>query len=330
MRVETTTTSAAESTSTVSVKTRVMWFLKTPSFIVVVLLLVLARILYPGFYDWTNVTNIVGQNAGLILVAVGMTYVVITGAFDLSVGAILGLGAIAYARVDGILVAILAVVLCAVLGSLVGTANGTLVTRFRINPFVATLGTATITVGVATVLAGQQALLVTSPAFEWIGRSRYLGLTPASWFALVAFVVGGLILAKTVYGRNLYAIGGNPEAARISGISVGLHRASVFVIVGCLSGLAGAALAAQVGTAQANFGASMALDAIAVVVIGGTSLMGGEGSVWRTGIGIIILAVLNNIFQSLAFEPAIQQIIKGVIVLSAVGFDAWYVNRRQG
>ncbi len=304
--------------------------LKSPSFIVVVLLLIFARVLYPGFYEWTNISNILAQNAGLILVSVGMTYVIITGAFDLSVGAILGLGAIAYARVDGILIAVLAVVLCAVLGSAVGTANGVLVTRFRINPFVATLGTATITVGLATILAGQQALLVNSESFEWIGRTRLLGLTPSAWFALTVFIVGGIVLGKTVYGRNLYAIGGNSEAARISGIPVGVLRASVFVLVGCLSGLAGAALAAQVGTAQSNFGASMALDAIAVVVIGGTSLLGGEGSVWRTGIGIVILAVLNNIFQSLAFEPAIQQVIKGCIVLAAVGFDAWYVAKRQG
>lgn len=308
---------------------RIGWLVRYPSTVVVVGMLILARVVYEGFYDWNNIANLLAQNAGLALVSVGMTYVIITGAFDLSVGAILGAGAVIFARLDVQASVLVAVPVCALFGATAGAGNGLLVTRLRINPFVATLGTASVITGLATLLAGKQALLVNSDAFQALGTARILSLTPPVWIAFAVTIVAAVVLARTVYGRNLYAIGGNEEAARIAGIRVGLHRASVFVIVGCLSAIAGLALAAQVGTAQANFGVSMALDAIAVVVIGGTSLRGGEGAIWRSVVGLAILAILNNIFQSLAFEPAIQQIIKGAIVIGAVGFDAWIAARKE-
>ncbi|GAA2591648.1 ABC transporter permease [Dactylosporangium fulvum] len=291
-------------------------------------LAIAARIAYDGFLDPQNLRNILSQNAPLALIAIGMTFVMITGSFDLSVGSIFAAGAVVFASFDGKLSADLALLIAVAAGAAAGLLNGILITKVNINAFVATLGTAAAITGAATIYSGQQALLIKSMSFGVVGSNLIAGIPIPVWIALVAFVVAGFLLSRTVYGRAVYAVGGNDEAARLSGMRVGLIRASTFVMVGALSGLAGVLLASQIGTAQPDFGASMALDAIAVVIIGGTSLLGGEGSIGRTFTGLLILAIINNLFQSLAFDPALQQMIKGFIVVAAVGLDSWARSRR--
>jgi ribose transport system permease protein len=294
---------------------------------VVLALAIAARVAYDGFLDPQNLRNIMSQNAPLALIAIGMTFVMITGAFDLSVGSIFAAGAVVFASLDGAAPAELAVLIAVGVGTATGLVNGLLVTKLNINAFVATLGTASAITGAATIYSGQ-ALLISSASFGVVGSNLIAGIPIPVWIALIAFAISGLVLARTVYGRAVYAVGGNNEAARLAGIRVDLVRASTFVVVGALSGLAGVLLASQIGTAQPNFGASMALDAIAVVIIGGTSLLGGEGSIGRTFTGLLILAIINNLFQSLAFDPALQQMIKGFIVVAAVGLDSWARSRR--
>jgi ribose transport system permease protein len=295
---------------------------------VVLILAVAASLIYDGFLDGQNLRNLLAQNAPLALVAIGMTFVMITGGFDLSVGAIFAAGAVVFVSLDGQTSSDVALVVAVLAGAVAGLLNGVLVTTFRINAFVATLGTASIVTGAVTIYSGKQALLIESETFGVIGSNEIMGFPIPVWIAVIAFLIGGLLLAKTVYGRSVYAVGGNDEAARLSGMRVDLVRASTFVMVGALAALAGVLLASQVGTAQPTFGASMALDAIAVVIIGGTSLLGGEGSIMRTVTGLLILAIINNLFQSLAFDPALQQIIKGAIVVTAVGLDSWARGRR--
>jgi ribose transport system permease protein len=319
----------AQGFSVPSIPVRVLRASKSyPMVGVVVILAIAASFIYDGFLTTDNLRNMLSQNAPLALVAIGMTFVMITGGFDLSVGAIFAAGAVVFASLDGKTSADVALLLAVLAGTGAGLVNGLLVTKFRINAFVATLGTASMVTGAATLYSGKQALLIQSDSFGVVGSNDIAGIPIPVWIAAIAFLIGGLLLAKTVYGRSVYAVGGNDEAARLSGIRVDVIRASTFVMVGALAGLAGVLLASQVGTAQPTFGASMALDAIAVVIIGGTSLLGGEGSMLRTLTGLLILAIINNLFQSLAFDPAVQQIIKGGIVVAAVGLDSWARGRR--
>jgi ribose transport system permease protein len=144
---------------------------------------------------------------------------------------------------------------------------------------------------------------------------------------LIVFLVGGVILAKSVYGRSIFAIGGNNEAARLSGMRVDLLRASTYVLTAVCSGIGGMILASRLGVGQADMGGSIALDAIAIVVIGGTSLLGGEGAMWRTAVGLLTIATLTNVFDSLAISTNYQLVVKGCIVVGAVALDLFARSR---
>jgi ribose transport system permease protein len=299
-----------------------------PMIWVLAALMVVTTILYPGFWTLTNITNLMSQNTGLVLAAIGMTFVIIAGGFDLSVGASFAAGAVVYVSMDGVTPAWTAVIISVMVGLAFGVINGTLVNALHINPFVATLGTSSIFIGALTLYAGANVKFSVSQEYGFLGSYR-LGNIPLSNIAIVViFIIAAIILAKTTYGRSVYAVGGNSEAARLSGIRVGLVSGSTFVLLGGLAALGGVFVASQLGTAQPNFVGNMTLDAIAVVIIGGTTLLGGEGAMWRTAVGFAILAVLNNLFSSLNFEPALQQIFKGTIVVAAVAVDVWTRRRR--
>lgn len=296
---------------------------------ILVLIAVVATVLNHGFWDRQNLENLLSQNAPLALAAIGMTFVIISGGFDLSVGSILALGAVLYASLDGDTNVVLALAASLGVGVVAGALNGLLVAGLGINAFVATLGTASLLTGAASVYTSSEAQLINSDSFYVIGSDSLLGMPIPVWIAAAIFLVGGGVLAKATFGRSVYAIGGNEEAARLCGLRINLVRAATFVIAGGLSALAGVIVASQVGTAQPNFGATLALDAIAVVIIGGTSLFGGEGAIWRTAVGLLILATINNIFQTRALDPSLQLMIKGAIVIGAVGVDARLRARRN-
>ena len=207
--------------------------------------------------------------------------------------------------------------------------NGLLVNFFRINPFVATLGTSSVFIGLMTLYAGANARFSSSDEYGFAGSFKWNDLIPlSSLIGAAIFVIAAVVLAKTTYGRSVYAVGGNKEAARLSGIRVGLISATTFVLIGGLAALGGVFTASQLGSAVPNFVGNMTLDAIAVVIIGGTSLIGGEGAMWRTGVGVAILAIVNNLFSAMNLAPALQLVFKGVIVIVAVGADV-YIRRRE-
>ena len=296
---------------------------------VLIALLVLTTILYPGFWGLTNLTNILTQNTGLILASIGMTFVIIARGFDLSVGAIFAAGAVFYVSMDGVMPVFPAVILSVLVGVLFGAINGVLINAVQINPFVATLGTSSAFIGLMTLYAGASVKFSVSEEYSFLGAFKFGDVIPLSNVVVtVLFIIAGIILAKTTHGRSIYAIGGNPEAARLSGIRVGLASTSTFIIIGALAALGGVFTASHLGTAQPNFVGNMTLDAIAVVIIGGTSLIGGEGSMWRTAVGCAILMIVNNVFSSLNLEPALQLVFKGTIVVVAVAVDVW-TRRRQ-
>jgi ribose transport system permease protein len=213
-------------------------------------------------------------------------------------------------------------------GLLAGLCNGLIVTKLRVNPFVATLGTMSAFAGLALIYSKSQPIIVTDEAFTVLGRGYYFGVPIAIWI-LLAFLIGGeVVLSKTVYGRQLYAIGGNDEAARLAGLRTELLRASTYVVCSGCSVIAGMIIASRLALGQADIGATMALDSIAVVVIGGTSLLGGEGAIWQTAIGLLIVSALKNVLDSLAVDTNYQLLIKGIIVIVAVAIDAKVSTRR--
>lgn len=217
----------------------------------------------------------------------------------------------------------LAFILMIPIGVVLGLGNGFVITRLKVNAFVATLGSASIFSGIAYLVNSSGAVTVASGSFTYLGTAKWLGLPAMVWILAAAFLLAGLILSRTVYGRTVYIVGGNPEAARLSGIRVSLIQASTYVLTAVASVIAGMLLASQTGVGQANVGTDITLNAIAIVIIGGTSLRGGQGSVARTLIGLLIIASIDNVFNSLAITTAIQSIATGAIVILAVALDAW-------
>jgi ribose transport system permease protein len=216
-----------------------------------------------------------------------------------------------------------------VLGTVCGVINGAVVAYMRINPFIATLGSASIFSGLAFVYSNSTPQTPDNPNFMILGQGVWGPLPISVWLLIVTVLIGGFVLAKTVYGQSLYAIGGNETAARLSGLRVGLIRGSTFALVGMLAALAGMIEASRLAVGQADIGGTIPLDAIAVVIIGGTSLLGGEGAVWRSVVGLLILGSITNLFYSLAVDPNIQLVAKGAIVIGAVGLDVWSRARRR-
>lgn len=292
-------------------------------------LVAVSQALYPRFLDPQNIKNILSQNAPLGIIAAGMTLVMITRGFDLSVGAVYAAGATLFASLAVAGWPLwLAGGATLVMGLVAGLINGTIITRVNVNPFVATLGTTSVFSGLALLYSNSSPFVVSGQAFTVIGRGSTLGIPVSVWILGAVLVVGEFVLARTVYGRALYAIGGNDEAARLAGLRTALLRTSTYVICGVCAALGGMIIASRLSIGQADIGASMALDSIAVVVIGGTSLMGGEGSIWRSAVGLLIVAVLTNLLDSLAVDSNYQLVIKGSIVVAAVALDAFARSHR--
>lgn len=297
------------------------WFVSHGILVVFAGVLALAFVVDDGFYRSANLWNLLSQNAALGIVAVGMTFVIMAGGFDLSAGAIFAAGATLYAGLAVDLTLPLAGAAALVVGGIAGAINGLVVTRLGVNTFVATLGTASAFRGLAFLLSDSAPQLVDDETFRNLGRGR-LGPAPISGIIFVSvFVVGSIVLRRTVFGRSIYAVGGNADAARLAGMNVALIRTATYVIAGVASTLAGMIVASRIGLGQADIGNDIALDSIAVVVIGGTSLLGGEGAMWRTGIGLMMLAVLTNLFDLVGLDSNLQLVVKGVIIIGAVSLD---------
>ncbi|MFT3864959.1 MAG: ABC transporter permease [Solirubrobacterales bacterium] len=294
---------------------------------VAIVLAIVAQIAYPGFFAWTSVQQMLSQNAGQGLVAMGMTFVIIAAGFDLSVAAIFALGAVAYVGLGEKMSLGFAFVLVILIGMACGVANGLIITKVRVNAFVATLGTASIFSGIAYIASGSQTLSSTQSNITHLGLGKWLGMQIPVWFLIGAFVLGGILLALTVFGRSVYSVGGNREAARLAGLRVDLITLLTYVLVGAMAALAGILSASTTGIAAADEGAEITLAAIAIVIIGGTSLFGGEGAMWRTAIGLAIFAMIDHLFILMNVNTPGQLVAKGSIVIIAVAIDAWSRQR---
>jgi ribose transport system permease protein len=296
---------------------------------VLIILIIAASILNPTFLNPQNLIDILSQNAPVGIIAIGMTFIIIAGGFDLSVASILAAGAVCYASLSQTLPVPVAFLLTAVLGLLLGAINAFLVTKAKVNAFIATLATASLFGGAILLYTGSTPITLKDGGYSFLAEFDILGAPVSVWVLAVFAAVAWFILSRTVYGRGIYAIGGNNEAARLAGLRIGTLRASAYVVTGMCAALAGTIVASVVGVGQPTIDPNITLNSIAIVIIGGTSLLGGEGSMWRTIVGILIFGTINNVFNSLAWPVASQEIALGAIVLGAVSLDAYTKSRRR-
>src|SRR5581483_7014475 len=287
------------------------------------------------FLTADNGWNILRQISVNLCLSIGLTLVILAGGIDLSVGAVLALsGAVAAGLLKSAVAfpslgfelqftvagALLAGVL---VGSIAGLVNAWVITWLLIPPFVATLAMLSIARGLTYLWTGGLPITGLDPAFDSLGSGFVLGIPVPVWIVAILTVVATLLTTHTPFGRHLYAVGGSERAAYLTGLSVKRIKAWVYVIAGALSALAGVIVTARLDSAQPNAGIGYELDGIAAVVIGGTSLSGGQGSVWGTVLGCLIIGVLNNGLALLDVSPFWQQVIKGVVIIMAVTLDRW-------
>ena len=276
----------------------------------------------PNFLTWLNLVNVVRQISINGILAVGVTYVLLTGGVDLSLGslvALTGVVAACFAH-PGQYPVVVPITLGVVTGTLCGALNGVVVTKGKVAPFIVTLGMMTVARGLALVVSNGRPVSNLSPAFTWLGGDVGIVPIPAILMAVLA-LVSLVFLHKFRLGRYIYAVGGNEHAARAAGINVGRVKLFAYTLCGALAGVAGVTLAARITTGQPNAGLGYELDAIAAVVIGGTSLSGGVGGVGGTLLGALLMGVINNGLDLLNVPSYYQAIVKGIIIVAAVGLD---------
>lgn len=286
---------------------------------------------WPAFLRRDNLVNVANQTAVIAIMAVGMTFVIISGGIDLSVGSLAALASVVATRLirdhlggvdaGGAAMAGACAVAILVCG-LVGWGSGAVVTLFHVPPFIVTLAAMLVAGGLAAILAAGESIHQVPESFVWLGRSSELpGLPNAVLLTLALYAAAHLLLAHTPLGRHLYAVGGNPEAARLAGVPVARVVRFSYVASGGLAGLGGVVLASQLKSGSPNYGAMYELYVIAAVVVGGTSLGGGEGRVTGTLVGVLIIAVIQNGMNLLGIESYTQKVVLGLVILAAVLLD---------
>ncbi|TWI85122.1 ribose transport system permease protein [Lacibacter cauensis] len=303
------------------------------SLIALLILCTILSFMTDKFFTADNGLNVLRQIAVNICIATGMTLIVLTAGIDLSVGSVLALcGAVTVGLLRNgveipagdlfvgftLLGAILGGLLC---GWLLGWFNGFAITKFNVPPFVATLAMLTIARGFTMLYTKGHPISNLGKEFAFIGSGSFLGIPVPVWIAAIVVLLAVFITQKTKMGRYIYAIGGNEQAAKLSGININRVKITVYSFAGALAALGGIIVTARLDSAQPNAGMSYELDAIAAVVIGGTSLSGGKGSVWGTVMGAVIIGVLNNGLVLLNVSPFWQQVVKGGVILLAVIID---------
>ena len=309
--------------------------------LIFIAMFVTMTLLTDAFLQPRNLVNVVRQISVVGLIAIGVTMVIITTGIDLSSGSVLALAAVVAAslaqqpdwhdaKYPGLVVPVIVPILAALaVGLLCGAINGGLIARFKIPPFIATLGMMTVARGFALIYSNRPVSGLTD-TYNFIGQGEILKIIPIQpplgipipVIILAVVAIGAhIMLNSTRFGRHIYAIGGNEQAALISGLNVGRIKIGVYTIAGLLSGLAGLVLSSRIGSGQAGLAVGYELDAIASAVIGGTSLSGGIGTIWGTIIGALIIGVLNNGLDLLNVSAYWQTIVKGSIIVIAVIID---------
>ena len=324
---------AAVASSTI--RPRVSEFLRRYLIVVILfgLVALLSALTNGTFLQTQNLINVVRQTSVIALLGIGLTIVIISTGIDLSVGSILALSAVVSTSLaqqadatnlmyPGLDLPVFVAVLAGLgIGALCGFINGFLIAGFRIAPFIATLGMMTAARGVALIYSDGRPISKLEPSFNWIGQGDILGIPVPIFLLIVVAVAAHIMLTRTRFGRYVYAIGGNEQAARVSGIALPRVKIGIYMISGLLAGLGGLILAGRIGSGNPTLGTGIELDAITAAVIGGASFAGGIGTVWGAVVGALIIGSLNTGLDILNVSPFAQQVVKGVIIVVAIIID---------
>lgn len=309
------------------------FLLEQRSIIALLVLIGVVSAINPNFFTVDNILNILRQTFVNAIIAVGMTFVILIAGIDLSVGSILALtGAFAASMVGTELSILLVIPAVLLIGTLLGTLSGVIVAKGKVQAFIATLVTMTLLRGVTMVYTDGRPISTgfsdTADAFAFLGTGYLFGIPVPIWLMAIVFLISWYVLKHTKMGRYIYALGGNEAATQLSGINVDKVKIFVFAVSGFLSALAGLIVTSRLSSAQPTAGVTYELDAIAAVVVGGTSLMGGKGRVMGTLIGALIIGFLNNALNLLDISSYYQMIAKALVILVAVLADNYLGSKK--
>jgi ribose transport system permease protein len=296
--------------------------------VIIALLMAFMTGVSDAFLTPRNLLNILNQSTPLALIATALTLVIIGGGFDLSTGAIFGVAAVSAAWLAVNVDPAIGLVAAPLIGLLLGVVNGAIITGFRVHSFLATLATSLVFRGVAVLLSGGFLIPVRMESFTWIGRGT-IGMVKIAVIVLALFVAAMMfLLNRTTFGRRVYAVGGNEEAAILSGVRVNAVKIGTFALCGFAAGLASAIATSRISMGQPQAGAGLELEAIAAVILGGTSIYGGQGAVWRSVAGVLLLSLIGNAFNILNVNPFFKDLTTGLIIVVAVALSAVGKGRR--
>ncbi|MHC4691336.1 MAG: ABC transporter permease [Planctomycetota bacterium] len=299
-----------------------MIFRKYGIFIAFIVVIVILSIICPSFLTWKNLLNIVRKSSIHGVMAIGMTFVILTAGIDLSVGSVLALTGVLCASFEHAGLPVVLIVIATLgIGAIIGSVNGLIITKGKVTPFVVTLGMMSVARGLAHIYTDGQPISGFGERFRYIGGGDFFYIpVPIIIFAFT-LLIAAVILRDTRLGRYTYAIGGNEEAVRLSGINVDRFKIAVYAISGLAAALGAVILTSRLNAGESIAGVGYELDVIASVVIGGTSLMGGRGSVWGTFIGALLIGVIDNGMNLLLIPAYWQLVVKGSIIVGAALLD---------
>ena len=313
-----------------NVDNRKIWLIarKYATLFILVIFLIAMAFLSDRFFTFKNLTNVGRQISLNAILALGMTLVIISGGIDLSVGGVCALGCCVCAKIlNSTGSSLLAIAVVLLIGLAVGAFNGFVVSKTGIAPFIVTLSTVSIIRGITLVMTNASPMPISNAAFKFIGQGTLLGIPFPIYITLILAIITAFVMNKTVFGRYVYAIGGNERSAVVAGIQVKKVKISVYMASGFLAAFTAIIYTSRLSSGVPSLGNGFEMDAITAAVIGGASLAGGQGHVWGTMIGAVIIGILNNALNLLNINSYFQDIVKGIVVLLAVLFDFFIQSR---
>ncbi|MCX5479935.1 ABC transporter permease [Kaistia geumhonensis] len=318
-----TTSTARSAEATVPAGRRAIAFLQRYGILIIIALLMAGlTVLSDSFLTPRNLLNIVNQSAPLAIIACALTLVIIGGGFDLSAGAVFGVASVSAAWLAVNVDPTLGIIAGPLVGLVLGLVNGLIITGFNVHSFLATLASSMVFRGIAILITGGALIPVRMEEFAWLGRGR-VGIVNIAVIVFVVFALAMMfLLNRTTFGRRVFAVGGNEEAAILSGVRTNLVKIATFGLTGFAAGLAGVIAVSRISMGQPQAGVGMELDAIAAVILGGTSIYGGKGAIWRSVAGVLLLSLIGNGFNILNVNPFFKDLTTGLIIVVAVALSA--------
>lgn len=296
--------------------------------VIIALMLIGLSFASDSFLTARNLLNILNQSAPLAIIACALTFVIIGGGFDLSTGAIFGVASVSAGWLALNVDPYVAIVAGPLIGILLGLVNGLIITGFGVHSFLVTLATSLVYRGIAVLITGGALIPVRIEEFSWLGRGR-VGMVNVAVIVFAIFMLLMMVLLnRTTFGRKVFAVGGNEEAALLSGVRTNIVRIVTFCMTGGAAGLAGVIAVSRISMAEPQAGAGLELEAIAAVILGGTSVVGGSGAIWRSVAGVLLMALIGNGFNILNVNPFFKDLTTGIIIVIAVALAASGARRR--